>query len=103
MKMVLESPFSTHPIPSLLEGKGGTRMEPKLRLRFTEPVHRDDPIPFPGHDATPATRWQPRLTKQSTDPVIRGIDSVLDQMDAKLRDLGRMIDDDGDDDRPRAA
>lgn len=79
-------------------------MEPKLRLRFTEPVHRDDPIPFPGHDAAPAARWQPRLTRQSPDPVIRGVDRVLDEMDAKLRELGRMIDEDGgDDDRPRAA
>lgn len=103
MKMVLESPFATHPIPSLLEGKGGIRMEPKLKLRFTEPVHKDDPIPFPGRDAVPANRWHPRLTKQSADPVIRGVDRVLEQMDAKLRELGKLIDDDGDDDRPRAA
>ena len=78
-------------------------MEPKLTLRFTEPVHRDDPIPFPGRNAAPAARWHPRLTKQSADPVIRGVDRVLEQMDAKMRELGRMMDDDHDDDRPRAA
>jgi hypothetical protein len=79
-------------------------MEPKLTLRRAEPVHRDDPIPFPGRDASPIARWHPRLTKQSADPVIRDVEAVLEQMDAKLRELGRIMDeDDGDDDRPRAA
>lgn len=104
MKMVFESPFAHFPIPSVEEGRGSRRMEPTLKLRLSDPVHRDDPIPFPGRDATPVARWQPRLAKVSTDPVIRGVESVLEEMDARLRDLGRLIEEDGgDDDRPRAA
>ncbi len=103
MVMVRESSFASDPMPFLREGRGSLRMEPKLRL--TDPVHRDDPIPFPGRDAAPVRRWQPRLTKQSDDPVIRGVEDTLKQMEAKLKELGRMVDEDdgGDDDRPRAA
>lgn len=104
MKMVLESPFSDLPIPSMYEGRGALRMDPKLRLRLADPVHKDDPIPFPGREALSASRWRPRLAKESSDPVVRGVERVLEEMDAKLRDLGRMIEDsDQDDDRPRAA
>lgn len=104
MRLVLESPMATDPIPSVLKGRGVAFMEPKLTLRPAEPVHRDDPIPFPGRDAAPVARWHPRLTQQQTDPTVRDVEAVLERMDGKLRELGRILDEnDDDDDRPRAA
>lgn len=87
MVMVRESPFASDPMPFLREGRGSLRMEPKLRL--TDPVHRDDPILVPGkRDAAPVRRWQPRLTKQSDDPVIRGVEDTLKQMESEVEGTG---------------
>ncbi len=95
MKMVHESWSRFLPIPSLF-GRGARTMEPKLKLRLADP---DDPYPFPGLEATP--RWQPRLVR---DPVIQGVEDMLDEMDAKVKELSRLAQfEDDDDDRPTAA
>jgi hypothetical protein len=75
----------------------GDDLMPQLRLCPADQEMESDSFPFPGL-STRARRWQPRLAQPMHDTEL-----ALEQVERHLNRLAAILDEDGGNDRPRAA
>jgi len=97
MKLTHESFTDFYPmLPGRHVSSGGANSMPNLRLRTVD-QEESDSLPFPTH-VSRIGRWQPKPLHERHEA-----EAALEQVQSHLDRLNTFLNNDDDDDRPRAA